>query len=198
MNDFWNERFGQKEYVYGTIPNVFFKSEIDKIKPAGKILLPAEGEGRNAVYAATQGWDVVAFDPSSEGRKKALALAEKNKVTIEYLLESYQTIDFAPESFDVICLCFAHMPAEMRTLWHRKLLSYLKPDGILLLEAFSEAQLGRDSGGPQNIDMLFSKEKLEHDFRSLHKITITETERMLGEGSFHRGLGALIQVVGKK
>ena len=87
MNDFWNDRYSSKEYVYGTGPNQFYKEQLEKLAP-GKILFPAEGEGRNAVYTAKKGWSVTAFDPSSEGRKKALLLAKKNKVQIEYQIEN--------------------------------------------------------------------------------------------------------------
>lgn len=76
MSQFWNERYSQAEYVYGETPNVFFAAQLDKLS-AGTIILPCEGEGRNAVYAASQGWEVKAFDASEAGQKKALLLAEK-------------------------------------------------------------------------------------------------------------------------
>jgi 2-polyprenyl-3-methyl-5-hydroxy-6-metoxy-1,4-benzoquinol methylase len=83
MSEFWNERYALKEYVYGTEPNVFFKTQITKLSP-GKILFPAEGEGRNAVHAARLGWDVYAFDSSNEAKKKSELLAKKQSVKINY------------------------------------------------------------------------------------------------------------------
>lgn len=198
MKDFWNKRYAGEEYAYGTSPNEFLKSELGKILNPGRILFPAEGEGRNAVYAASLGWDVVAFDVSEMGMEKALRLAEKNKVTIEYLLQGYQTINLPQESFDVIGLFFAHMPSELRAQYHQNLSGFLKPGGKIIMEAFSEYQLGRSSGGPQNIAMLFSKEKLEHDFRSLKNLSIKETERELSEGGSHKGMASLIQLTAEK
>src|SRR5680860_901350 len=108
MDDFWNERYGIEEYVYGTEPNQFYKEQLEKLSP-GKILFPAEGEGRNAVFAAKQGWQVTAFDPSIEGKRKAEFLATKNDVTIDYQIDNYDSVDFEKESFDYIVLIFAHM-----------------------------------------------------------------------------------------
>ena len=83
MKDFWNDRYGRAEYAYGKEPNVFFKEQLDQLQP-GKILLPAEGEGRNAVYAAEKGWQASAYDWSENAYKKAMQLAEEKKVNIDY------------------------------------------------------------------------------------------------------------------
>ncbi|WP_346857548.1 methyltransferase domain-containing protein [uncultured Draconibacterium sp.] len=197
MNDFWNERYSTAEFAYGEAPNKFLADELKTRKP-GTILFPAEGEGRNAVYAATQGWNVTAFDPSIEGQKKAKLLADKYNTTIEYLLNGYEDIEFSPDSFDCIVLIFAHMPPLKRNSWHRKLTKYLKPGGTLLLEGFSKRQIENESGGPKNIDMLFSKEELESDFKHLAELKITETEYDLNEGPFHQGNASVIRVIGTK
>ncbi|WP_340113203.1 class I SAM-dependent methyltransferase [Maribellus mangrovi] len=107
--NFWDERYAAKEYAYGETPNEFVKTQLSKIQP-GNILGPAEGEGRNAVYAATQNWKVSAFDPSSEGRKKALQLAKKHNVNIDYRFATYEEVNFQTENFDCIVLIFARMP----------------------------------------------------------------------------------------
>ncbi len=106
MNDFWNERYATLEYAYGTEPNQFYKEQLAMLA-TGKILFPAEGEGRNAVYAATQGWQVTAFDPSIEGKRKAEQLASENGVSIDYQIDNYEFVDFSPELFDCIVLIFA-------------------------------------------------------------------------------------------
>lgn len=110
--DFWNERYAEKEYVYGTQPNVFFKEQLDQLV-AGNVLLPAEGEGRNAVYAALQGWDVVAFDISTSGKVKAMQLSAAQKVVVDYQVTS--VLDFKTDiKFDTIGLCYTHFPVEIR------------------------------------------------------------------------------------
>lgn len=197
MNSFWNERFSSEEYAYGEEPNLFFKQEIDKLSP-GKLLMPGEGEGRNAVYAAAQGWDVTAFDPSSEGKKKALRLAEKHHVKFKYELESYESVNFPQEYFDCIGLVYTHMDPKKRAEWHKKLIGFLKPGGTLILEAFAKEQINRDTGGPRNVEVLFSEDELANDFESLAELNIREMDITFSEGPFHQGVASVIRVVAKK
>lgn len=140
MSDFWNVRYATDEYVYGTEPNLFFRENLLRLTP-GKILLPAEGEGRNAVFAAKQGWQVTAFDNSIEGQRKALQLAKKEGVSISYLMNSFDSANFPTQYFDCIALIYTHMPANERNTNHRKLVSFLKPGGYLIIEGFSKNQL---------------------------------------------------------
>lgn len=123
--DFWNERYAQEEFVYGTQPNEFFKTQLDKLD-AGRILLPAEGEGRNGVYAASQGWEVVAFDISAKGKEKALGLAKERQVSVHYQISGVLVFQ-SDVKFDAIGLCYAHLPAEIRKQAHQHLLQFLKP-----------------------------------------------------------------------
>lgn len=197
MNDFWNKRFGKKEYAYGEKPNRFFKQELEKLT-SGKILLPAEGEGRNAVFAATLGWEATAFDPSEEGKKKAEKLAAKHKVKIEYVIADYEQVDFPKDNFDCVGLIFVQTPRQKRTEYHQKIASFLKPGGTLILEGFSKKQINKSSGGPRSIDMLFSEEELQHDFASFSKLEITEANVTLSEGRFHQGIASVIRVLGVK
>lgn len=197
MDNFWNDRYSEKAYAYGELPNAFIKEELAKLKP-GKILFPAEGEGRNSVYAATQGWEVYAFDPSIEGKKKAELLATKHKVKIQYDLAAYQDASYPTENFDCIAFTFTHMPPELRVLTHKKLSTFLKPGGIVLMEAFSKQQIDKNTGGPKNIEFLFSKEILESDFSGFSKVEIFETETVLSEGPYHQGLASVVRMVAKK
>jgi SAM-dependent methyltransferase len=195
--EMWDQRYSDSEYVYGTRPNDFFKQEIDKLAP-GKILLPAEGEGRNAVYAAEKGWEVIAFDQSEEGRKKALRLADQRNVVIEYDLRDIDSLAYPPFSFDVIALVFVHLPGNRRQVIHRNFIRFLKPGGTLILNGFTKEQLQNSSGGPKDITMLFSKEELEEDFSGLRITFLRQTETRIDEGDFHRGEASLIQLVAVK
>ena len=197
MNDLWNERFGNEEYAYGVRPNQFVKQELIKLTP-GKILLPAEGEGRNAVFAAKLGWQVNAFDPSIEGKRKAKLLAQNNQVRIDYKIDNYENVDFEQGAFDCIVLIFAHMHPQKRNEYHQKLMTFLKPGGVLILEGFSKKQMNNTTGGPQNIEMLFSKEEMKSDFASLSKFEISESEVVLNEGLFHQGMASVIRISGIK
>ncbi len=197
MNNFWNERYSTSEFAYGQAPNDFVVEQLAKLHP-GKILFPAEGEGRNAVYAATCGWKVTAFDPSTAGKKKAELLASKNNVEIDYQIAAFEDADFAENSFDCIALIYAHLPAPLRISAHKKLTTYLKPGGKLLLESFSKKQINYNTGGPKNIDMLFSEEELREDFSNFSELKITETETLLNEGPFHQGLASVIRCIATK
>jgi len=197
MSDFWNERYATAQYIFGTEPNDFIKEELLKLK-AGIILFPAEGEGRNAVYAAKLGWDVIAFDPSIEGKKKAIHLAKIQNVTIDYLLKGYQDVEFPENTFDAIGLTYTHLNPELRVVMHRKYCQWLKPGGTLILEAFSKEQLQYTSGGPRDYNMLFSKEELANDFSTLKIDYLEQSIIELTEGLGHQGQAAIIRFRGIK
>lgn len=190
----WNERYASKEFVYGTSPNAFLKEELDKLK-AGKILFLCEGEGRNAVYAAQQGWEVEAFDLSEEGKKKAELLAKEKNVKFNYQLADASLVNYTPASFDVIALIYAHFPASIRQNIHQRIQAWLKPGGIVLLEAFNPAQLQNTSGGPKEISMLYTVEMLQSDFEKLKIKKLNLLSTTLSEGKFHSGKADVIRLV---
>jgi SAM-dependent methyltransferase len=197
MKEMWNQRYAAEEFVYGTEPNLFFKQELDKRVP-GRILLPAEGEGRNAVYAAWLGWDVWAFDQSAEGQKKAYKLAAERNTSIRYDLCDIGDCSYPEAFFDVIALIFVHTPASVRQAFHRDLLRFLKPGGALILEGFSKEQLKYDSGGPREESMLFSVEELRTDFEPA---ILRELDRHLvqvDEGLHHRGDASVVRLIAVK
>ncbi|QNK78461.1 class I SAM-dependent methyltransferase [Winogradskyella undariae] len=194
--DFWNDRFNNEEFVYGTQPNAFFKEELDKLK-AGTLLLPAEGEGRNAVYAATKNWTVSAFDISQSGKEKALLLFKQNNVSIAY--DIVDVLDYTSnEKFDAIGLCYTHFPIDIRKQANPYLLKFLKKGGVVIFEAFSKSQLKNNSGGPKNEAMLFSLEVIRQEFKGLEFKILEEKTIELSEGKFHRGKADVIRFVGIK
>jgi cyclopropane fatty-acyl-phospholipid synthase-like methyltransferase len=195
--EIWNERFAGEEYIYGTEPNEFLRTVLKNYQP-GRILFPAEGEGRNAVFAAREGWLVDAFDHSETGRIKALALAEKRGTSVTYTLSSLE--DWQPEGafYDCIALIFVHMPSQMRRRVHQKLVRSLKPGGTLLLQAFSKKQLPFSSGGPKDIDMLFDRESLKTDFAALQLSVLEETTTVLHESRLHEGEAQVINLIANK
>lgn len=194
MNDFWNDRYAGNEFAYGKRPNEFVVEQLARMK-TGRVLFPAEGEGRNAVYAALQGFDAFAFDPSEEGKRKALQLAADNNVKLDYRIGTYAEVTYPPESFDAVVLVFAHMPAEKRREWHGRMAGFLKPGGKLIIEGFGKEQLNYTSGGPPVLEMLFSEPELRNDFSMLACEFIQTTSRILDEGQFHKGMASLVQAV---
>ena len=198
MNDFWNERYAEKEYAYGIHPNQFLADSILKLPKHGKILFPAEGEGRNAVFAAKNGFKVTAFDLSSEGKKKADKLASDNDVKIDYQVGMLEDLNFEPNSFDGVVLIYAHFPKAIRKAMHQQILRLVKPNGVIVFEAFSKEQLQYPSGGPKEVAMLFSEEEVKEEFENVD-FDFLKTEIIeLNEGAFHQGKGSVVRFTGKK
>jgi 2-polyprenyl-3-methyl-5-hydroxy-6-metoxy-1,4-benzoquinol methylase len=202
MKEKWDDRYRSKEFAYGEGPNNYLKEQLIKI-PAGTILFPAEGEGRNAVYAATLGWKVFAFDQSIEGKRKATQLMHKHRVEINYDVGEFQSLAYQQNQFDAIALIYAHFPANKKSSYHKALTTYLRPGGTLIFEAFSKKHLlyvtkNEKVGGPRDIETLFSVEEIKSDFNDFEIIKLEEKEIDLNEGLFHRGKGSVIRFIGKK
>lgn len=200
--EFWDERYGNEEFVYGKLPNKYFKEKIDELS-VGKALFAAEGEGRNAVYAATLGWEVTAFDQSLCAKKKAISLAENNQVTIDYLVSDLYNFNYTSASFDVLVLIFAHFPEEKRRIYHRQLTQTINKGGYIILEGFSKNHMQNQKdnpkvGGPKNIDMLYDLDEIKEDFQNFEFLEAYETETELNEGEHHKGSGSVIRILAKK
>lgn len=203
MKEMWDSRYSSEDYAYGINPNVFFKDAIEKYKLKGSILMPAEGEGRNAVYAAKKGLEVTAFDISVEGKKKALKLAEKENVEITYEVGDFFNLDLINQKYDSAALIYAHFPPPLLSKYYQKIGELIKPKGFLILEGFSKTHLkyreeNPKIGGPNQLDMLFSKELIQNNFPDFEIILLEETEVELSEGIYHNGVGSVIRFVGNK
>lgn len=200
--EMWDERYGEEGHAYGKEPNEFFRQWLDKFT-AGAILMPADGEGRNGVFAARSGWDVTAYDLSVEGKRKAFKLANDCGITMDYLVGDLKELKLKEGYFDAIGLIYAHFLANRKSETHQMLDRLLKPGGIIIFEAFSKRhlllnQLDPKVGGPTEVDMLFSKEEIGADFKGYEVIMLEEEEIDLNEGKYHVGKGAVIRFVGRK
>lgn len=202
MKEKWDDRYSRKEFAYGEEPNAYLREQLRSI-PSGTILFPAEGEGRNAVYAATLGWTVFAFDLSIQGKKKALQLADKHQVEVKYDVGEFQSLSYKANQFDAIALIYAHFPASSKSSYHKILTTYLRPGGMLIFEAFSKKHMDymrqdETMGGPKEIEMLFSLEEIASDFHNFDILELVEQEVELQEGLFHNGKGSVVRFVGRK
>jgi hypothetical protein len=190
----WNQRYSEQPYAYGTAPNTFIKAFLDTQKP-GKILFAAEGEGRNAVYAAQQGWEVEAFDLSASGRDKALALAKQNGCEITYTVSDALSYQGGP--YDAAAFCYFHTPEQVEDCYHH-LVDLLHPEGLVVFEGFSVKNIGMGSGGPQKEDMCFTVERVFDLFKDLQSVEVWEEKVVLDEGKFHQGEAWVIRAQGVK
>lgn len=187
---FWDQLYSNAPYMFGEEPNAYFAQKLATI-PKGKLLLPGDGEGRNAVYSALQGWEVHAFDLSEIGKQKADQLASKNGVEINFQVTDVRELEFPAESFDAMGLVFAHFNPEVRRKYHKQLLSYLKPGGYIILEGFA-----RPEGSL--IDIRFNLEELKEDFNGLEFIEFEKTITHLNEGMVIQGENKVVRVFARK
>ncbi len=192
-SSFWDDRYAENETVYGLQPNAFFREFIEKTRP-GTLLLPCEGEGRNALYAAKRGWQVDAFDFSRVAVEKALERAKNEQVSIQYEQKSIE--DFIPrKKYKLVASIYVHMDPSLRKNFHQNLIDSLEDGGFVILEAFNKNQVKYHSGGPKTATMLYSIDELLEDFGSL-KIQLLEEKIIdLNEGSFHKGEAAVIRMI---
>lgn len=196
MKELWNKRYNTPEAIYGQQPNLAFSRFIRQRTP-GHLLLPAEGEGRNALFAAHRGWQTDAFDYSTIARDKAMAQAQQNQLHINYFIADINTFDFTTlPQYDAIALIFFHLYPQERKDFHKVMLSLLKPGGSLLLYAFSKRQIAHQSGGPRNLDLLYQLADIKNDFADLEIITAKEQTTTLNEGPFHQGVAQIIHFEG--
>lgn len=193
----WDERYNIEHYFYGKMPNDFLVSSANEI-PKGKVLCLAEGEGRNSVFLARLGYEVVGVDFSQVGLDKAEKLAQDNRVEVTYHCADLTTYDIEPASYEGVVSIFCHFPSEARKAIYERVVEGLKPGGVLVLEAYTPSQLALGTGGPKDIDYLATLRTLQTEISGLEWTSAQETERIIMEGIGHSGPSAVVQMIGVK
>lgn len=197
MKDFWNEKFSLTPNLYGEEQNKFLEKKLVNLSP-GKLLLPGEGEGRNAIFAASLKWEVTAIDQSEIAKKHTLQKAQDLDLEIDYHVGDIQDFDFGQEKFDVIALIYFHLPISIQKEIHKKLLAPLKKGGLLLIEGFGKRQLHFNSGGPKDIQMLYDINYLKASFQEISWEEEFDGVLELNEGNGHCGDAHVIRLKGIK
>jgi len=202
MKEFWDDRYDKESFIYGTEPSVYIKKQLPLLKP-GKILFPAEGEGRNAVFAAQLGWQVHAFDFSTKGKEKAQKLAQTHHVQIDYRIQSFMNEQYKAEEFDTICMASVHFEPSIKMQMLKRLDSYLKIGGFFIIDAFNKKHRALNKtnpalGGPPDEEMMFSAYEIKLAFSHYEIIELKEELAEIKEGSGHVGKCELIRFIGKK
>ena len=190
----WDRRYSEPGFAYGTEPNEFLVSVVDRL-PRGRVLCIGEGEGRNAVYLARQGYEVTAVDASAVGLGKAERLAERHEVSITTVVADLAGFDVEPGVWEVVVSIFCHLPPVLRARVHAGVTAGLAPGGALVLEAFTPRQLGRGTGGPGAEELMMDLSSLEHEFAGLRFAVARELEREVIEGRYHTGMASVVQVL---
>ena len=201
MSEFerWEARFAGPEYHFGTEPNAFLKSKAGLLKPGQKALSIADGEGRNGVFLAEQGLDVLAMDFSPTALAKSQALARQRGVTIRTEQADLDTWRWPAGAFDVVAAIFFQFCAPpLRTRVFDSITRALKPGGLLLMEGYTPKQRQYKTGGPSEVENLYTRKLLEQSFADFSSVEIREYDSEIHEGPGHGGMSALIDLVGRK
>jgi SAM-dependent methyltransferase len=193
---FWNKRYANLDYLYGTEPNSFLAEHCNLL--SGPVLSLSEGEGRNAVFLASRGLDVIGVDISPVALEKAKTLARSRGVQIKTMVADLATFKPEENHYGSVISISAHLPSTVRDKLYPSIERSLRQNGVILLEAFSENQLIRDTGGPKDPDMLMTAEKLQREFPNLEPVLLREVEREVSEGEGHRGMASVVQFIGRK
>jgi SAM-dependent methyltransferase len=197
--DRWQSRYWVEEFVFGEAPNEFLASKNHLLPMSGKVLAVADGEGRNGVWLAEQGLDVLSLDFSPIAQAKARTLAERQGVNLKFELEDVHGWTYPENAFDVVVDIFTQFsdPEQRGRKWDG-MKRTLRPGGLLLLEGYTPRQLHYGTGGPKLLDHLYTSEMLEAAFGGFTKLEIIEDERSMSEGRGHSGMSAVIDLVGWK
>jgi len=197
----WDQRYNEAGFAYGTEANDFLKEEFHKIPAGGRVLCLAEGEGRNAVFLAQNGYQVTAMDLSEVGLNKALKLASDKGVEISTQVADLADYKLGDVQWDGIVSIWAHMPEAIQQRVHAQVAPALKPGGVFILEAYTYQQTTMEGvGGPPATqkDRFVSLEDLQSELAKLEEVTGIEKQRTISEGTRHQGLSAVVQFVGYK
>ena len=196
--EFWDKRYSEARFAYGTKPNLYLVSKSKLLKPGMTVLAIGDGEGRNGIWLAEQGMAVTIIDQSEIGLNKARHLAAEKSVVIQTICEDLVSWEWPVNTYDAIISVFVHFGPTERPTVHKYIVDALKPGGWLIMQSFHKDQINRNSGGPKNVDMLYTTEMLAGDFSGLRIEELEEAEVDLEEGVYHHGTAAVINLLAQK
>lgn len=197
--DRWQSRYSGSDYAFGREPNYFLKSCKPLLPRSGRALAVADGDGRNGVWLAEQGLDVVSIDFSPMGQAKARALAAERNVAVEFVQADVHAWDYPQARFDIVAEIFAQFSSpDQRALKWAGIKRALKSGGLLIIQGYTPKQLDYGTGGPKQRENLYTRSLLEQAFADFRDLSIVEEERELNEGASHKGMSAVIGLTARK
>jgi cyclopropane fatty-acyl-phospholipid synthase-like methyltransferase len=194
----WEARFRAPEYIFGKAPNAFLKAQAHRLRAGQTALSVADGEGRNGVWLAEQGLDVLAIDYSPAALAKARTLAAERGVPLRTEVTDVFAWRWPKEAFDVIAAIFIFAAPAERPTFFNNLKGALKPNGLLLIQGYRPEQLKYRTGGPPDAERLYTRAILEAGFGDMAQLEIDERDGVISEGSAHVGMSALIDLIARK
>ena len=199
--EMWDQRFSSEEYAYGKEANIWLGERISQIKPSpnNRALFPADGEGRNAVWAATIGWNSEVLDLSIVGKQKCQLLAEEHGVSVNYEVDDLELREFPDEIFDLIACSWFHTPSEIRKVHMPRMLHSLKSGGHFIMEGYHTSQMPLHSGGPKSLDLLFDLDEVLGELiggkaPKMHIIYTAVASTVLDESALHKGQARVVRI----
>ena len=195
----WESRYAGADYAFGKEPNYFLASCKGLLPKSGRVLVVADGEGRNGVWLAEQGLDVLSIDFSPTALRKARVLAAEHHVTVTFQQADVHTWAYPEASFDVVVEIFTQFssPPERAMKW-AGMRRALKPGGLLIIQGYTPKQLTFGTGGPKQVENLYTRAMLERAFCDFRNMKILEEEREMYEGTSHAGMSAVINLTAIK
>jgi len=195
----WNERYAGEDYHFGTEPNAFLVSQRHLLKPGMSCLAVADGEGRNGVWLAEQGLDVLSVDSSPVAQEKAKRLAAERGVMLHYELADMLAWEWPENRYDVVAGIFIQFVGpELRAQMFDRIKHSLKPGGLLLLQGYTPRQHEYRTGGPSQVENLYTEDMLREAFADMEILHLAEHESFISEGAGHHGMSALIDLIARK
>ncbi len=198
MSNFWDQKYTVNPDGFGSEPNEFLRANSHLLKPGSDVYVPGDGYGRNSLWLARQGHRVTMVERSSVGLHMTEETAHKEGLSVKTVFADLA--DYHPEPCDAVVIIYVHLPPEGREFMHRQIVDALRPGGILLMECFNPQQRlrNRTSGGPGRMDMLYTPELLQLDFRDLQIELLEEKTVELREGLYHHGAAEVIRLIARK
>lgn len=197
--DRWNTRFSADGYLFGTEPNVFLASQRARLAPGLRALSVADGDGRNSVFLARQGLEVTAFDFSPVAVEKAKRLAARSGVRVDYRQSDILAWEWEPSRYDAVAaIFFQFLDPAQRSKVFAGLVRTLAPGGLLLLQGYRPEQVANGTGGPKDEENMYTEALLRESFAGLEILHLASHDDVLDEGTAHRGMSALIDLVARK
>lgn len=195
----WDERYAQQGYLFGEQPNAFLAREKHRLQSRVRALAIADGEGRNGVWLAEQGLEVVSVDGSPVAQKKARRLAEQRGVELGFELAVLSDWTWPEQEFDVVVGIFIQFAGpELRRRMFEGMRQALRPGGLLLLEGYLPEQLAYGAGGPSAVENLYTEALLRDAFADMQILELAAYDAILSEGAGHDGMSALIDLVARR
>lgn len=195
----WNQRYAGEGYLFGHAPNAYLRAQLPLLPPGARVLCVADGEGRNSVFLAQQGFEVQAFDVADVAVAKARRLAAQAGVVVGHHVAGFDDWDWQPAAFDAVVAIFIQFadPA-MRARQFAQMQAALAPGGLLVLQGYTPRQLALKTGGPGVLSHLYTAALLREAFAAMEIVELVEYEAVLEEGAGHRGMSALAGLVARK